>query len=130
MFLRAGLPLLPLEAWLEGIVFVFGTIRSIIVSCAGIAAFAVAGLRAASMMPVLRLLLEGIILRCLIAIAFFGGVHHIYISYDEVDVQRPVGGGSCSTPASSSIPSMSSEPKSSMSVKSSTVAIKWVVGGE
>ena len=37
---------------------------------AGIAAFAMAGLRAAPMTPVLRLLLGGIILHCLIAIAF------------------------------------------------------------
>ena len=47
LFLRARLPILPLEAWLEGIVFVFGTIRSVIVSCAGITAFAMAGLGAA-----------------------------------------------------------------------------------
>ena len=77
-----------------------------------------------------RLLLRWIVFCCLIAIASFGGVHHIYISYDEVAVQRPIGGGSCSSPASSSIASMSSELKSSTSVKSSTVAIKWVVGGE
>ena len=79
MFLRVSLPILLLEAWLEGFVFVFGTVRGVIVSCAGIAAFAMAGLRAAPMTPVLRLLLEGIILCCLIAIAFFGGVHHVYI---------------------------------------------------
>src|SRR3954470_14648927 len=57
------------------------------------------------------------------------GVSTIYMSYDEVAVQRPTGAGSCSSPTSSSIPSKSSEPKSSMSVKSSTVATKWVVGG-
>src|SRR3954468_22648415 len=57
------------------------------------------------------------------------GASTIYMSYDEVAVQRPTGAGSCSSPPSSSIPSKSSEPKSSMSVKSSTVAIKWVVGG-
>ena len=79
LFLRASLPILSLETWPEGIVFVFGTIHNVIISCAGIAAFAMAGLRAAPMTPVLRLLLEGIILRCLIAIAFFGGVHHVYI---------------------------------------------------
>ena len=79
MFLRAGLPILPLEAWLEGIVFSFGTIRSVIVSCAGIAAFAMAGLRAASLTLVLGVLLGVIILCCLIAITFFGGVHHVYI---------------------------------------------------
>ena len=120
-----------LEAWLGGIVFVFGTIRIAIVSCAGIAIFSLAGLRAAPMMLVLRLLLRvGGVLHCLIAIAFFGGVHHIYISYDEVAFQRPIGGGSYSSPASSSILSMSSELKSSTLVKSSTVAIKWVVGGQ
>ena len=80
MFPRASLLILPfglLEAWLGGIVFVLGIIRSVIVSCAGIAIFAMTRLRAAPMTPVLRLLLTGIILRCLIAIAFFGGVHNI-----------------------------------------------------
>ena len=71
--------ILPLELWLEGIVIVFSTIQSVIVSCAGIAAFAMAGLRAAPLTSVLGLLLGGIILRCFIAIAFFGGVHHLYI---------------------------------------------------
>ena len=53
MFLRASLPILLLgllEAWLGGIVFVFGTIRIVVVSCAGIA---VAGLIAAPMLPML-----------------------------------------------------------------------------
>ena len=79
LFLRASFPILPLEAWLEGIVFVFGTICGVIVSCAGIAAFAMAGLRAALLTSVLGFLLGGIILRCLIAIPFFGGVHHVYV---------------------------------------------------
>ena len=82
LFIRASLPILPpglLQAWLGGIVFVLGLIPSVIVSCAGIAIFAMARLRAAPMTPVLRLLLKGIILRCLVAIAFFGCVHHIYI---------------------------------------------------
>ena len=57
-------------------------------------------------------------------------VSTIYISYEEVAVQRPVGSGSCSSPTSSSTLSMSSESKSSTSVKSSTVAMKWVVGGQ
>ena len=64
---------------LEGIVVVFGTIRSVIISCAGITTFAVAGLRAASLTPALGLLLGGVILRYLVAIAFFRGVHHIYV---------------------------------------------------
>ena len=114
---------------LEGIV-VFGAFRNVIISCAGITALAMAGLRAAPLTLVLGLLLGGVILRCLVAIAFFGAVQHIYISYDEVAVQCPEGSGSCSSPALSSIPSKSSEPKSSMLVKSSKVATKWVVGGQ
>ena len=50
LFIGANLPIILsglLEAWLGGIVFVFGTIRSAIVSCAGIAIFSMAGLRAA-----------------------------------------------------------------------------------
>ena len=76
------MPILPLgllEAWLGGIVFVFGIIQSVIVSFTGIAIFAMRGLRAAPMTPVLILLLKGVILCCLITIAFFGGVHHVYI---------------------------------------------------
>ena len=64
---------------LEGIVVVFGTIRSVIISCASITALAMMGLRAASLTLALGLLLGGVILRCLVAIAFFGGVHHVYI---------------------------------------------------
>ena len=70
--------ILPLEVWLEGIFVVLGTIRSVIVSCASIATFLMAGLRAAPLTSVLGLLLGGIILRCLVAIPFFGGVHHVY----------------------------------------------------
>ena len=64
---------------LEGIVVVFGTIRSVIVSCAGITTFAMAGLRAAPLTLALGLLLGGVILHCLFAIAFFGSLHHVYI---------------------------------------------------
>ena len=70
---------LPLYIVLEGIVVVFGTIRSVITTCAGITTFVVAGLRAAPLTSVLGLLLGGVILRFLLAIGFFGGVHHIYI---------------------------------------------------
>ena len=83
------------------------------------------------MTPVLKFLLEGIILRCILlilAIVFFGCVHHVYV-IDEVAFQCPVGAGSWSSSTSSSISSMSSESKSSMLVRSSTVATKWVVGG-
>ena len=71
--------ILPLKVWLEGIIVVLGTIWSVIVSCAGIAAFAMARLRAAPLTSTLGLLLGGVILRCAVAIAFFGCVHHIYI---------------------------------------------------
>ena len=63
---------------LEGNV-VFDAIRSVIMSSAGITAVAVVGLRAAPLMSELGLPLGGVILCCLIAIAFFGGVHHVYI---------------------------------------------------
>ena len=75
----ASLFVLRLYIVLEGIVVVFGTIRSVIISCADITTFAVAELRAAPLTSALGLLLGGVILRCLIAIAFFGCVHHVYI---------------------------------------------------
>ena len=47
---------------LEGIVVVFGAIRSVIISCAGITALVVAGLRAAPLTSALdTLLLDGIL---------------------------------------------------------------------
>ena len=64
---------------LEGIVATFGTIRSVIISYAGITTFALAGLRVALLTSALGLLLGGVILCCLVAIGFFGGVHHVYI---------------------------------------------------
>ena len=134
LFIRASLPVLPsslFKAWLGGIVFIFGIIRSAIISCVGIAVCTLAWFRAAPLMSALRLLLKRIILHCihlLLAIVSLG-VSTIYMSYDEVAVQHPVGGGSCPPPALLSIPSMPLESKSSMSVKSSTVTTKWVVGG-
>ena len=65
-----------LEGGLFGVVFIIGTVRIIIISGAGIA---LAGLGAALATPMLCFLLEGVILRCLIAIHFFRSVHHIYI---------------------------------------------------
>ena len=52
---------------------------TVISSCAVIAVFAMAGLRAAPLTLALGLLLGWVILRCLVAIAFFGCVHHVYI---------------------------------------------------
>ena len=71
--------ILRLHIVLEGIVVVFGTIQSVIVSCAGITTFAMAGLRTVPLTLALGLLLGGVILRCLVAIAFFRGVHHVYV---------------------------------------------------
>ena len=88
LFMRANLPILPfglLEVWLGGIVFVFGIIRSAIVSCAGIAIFAMAGLRAAPMMPIHGLLLGGLSSIALLP-SLSLGVSTMYISYDEVAV--------------------------------------------
>ena len=52
---------------------------SVIFSCAVIAVFAMAELRVAPLTSVLELLLRGAILRCLVAIASFGCVHHVYV---------------------------------------------------
>ena len=115
-----------LYSWVNVVVVSSGVDWGVIFSCAVIVVFAEAGFGAAPT-PSLWFLLDGAILRCILpflVIVLFGCIHHIYISCDEVAIQRPVGSGSCSSLASSSIPSMSSESKSSMSVKSSTVAIK------
>ena len=52
---------------------------TVISSCAVIAVFVMAGLRAAPLTSVLELLLGGVILRCLVAIASFGCIHHVYV---------------------------------------------------
>ena len=44
-----------------------------------IAAFAMAGLRAAPLTSALGLLLGGVILRFLVAVGFVGGVHHVHV---------------------------------------------------
>ena len=64
---------------LEGIVVVFGAIRSVIISRAGITTFALAGLRAAPLTSALGFLLGGVILRYLVAIAFVWCIHHVYV---------------------------------------------------
>ena len=58
-----------------GAVVVFSRVAWTII----IVVLAMAGLRAAPLTLVPGLLLRGIILHRLIAIAFFGGVHHVYI---------------------------------------------------
>ena len=75
--MRVGFSILLCWILLEAVVF--GTVRGVVISCARITIFALAGLRAAPLTPALRLLPGGVILRCLIAIAFFGCVHHVYI---------------------------------------------------
>ena len=45
LFIRADLPILPFVlfgSWLNGVFIVFGTVRSVILSCAGVAVFAAA----------------------------------------------------------------------------------------
>ena len=64
---------------LEGIVVVFGTIRRVIISYAGITTFALAGLRAAPLTSALGLLLGGVIPHYLVTIAIFGCIHHVYV---------------------------------------------------
>ena len=122
--------LILLHRWVHMVVVAFGADRGVNFPFAVITIFTVTGLGVAPA-PSFWLFSEGFILRCVLSVAvvLLRRVHHVYISYDEVAVQRPVGGGSKSSPAPTSIPSVLSESKSSMSVTSSTVAIKWVVGG-
>ena len=67
--------LILLHHWVHGVVVSFGVGRGIILSCAAIAVFGVAGFGAAPS-------LERIILCCILrflAVVFFGCVHHVYI---------------------------------------------------
>src|SRR4051812_29788774 len=75
--MRAGFSIFLCRILLEGVFF--GAIQGSIISRAGITVFALAGFRAAPLTPALRLLLGGVILRCSVAIAFFWGVHHVYV---------------------------------------------------
>ena len=59
------------------VVVSFGVNRGIIISCVVVAVFTVAGFGAASTAP-LWWLIEGIILCCVVTIALFWCVHHIY----------------------------------------------------
>ena len=76
---RAGLSILLSQIVLEEIVAIFDTIRSVIISYAGITTFALAELRVVPLTSALGLLLGGVILHYLVAIAFFGCIHHVYI---------------------------------------------------
>ena len=58
---------------------VFGAIRCIIVSGAGILILAMAGFRAAPLTPALGLFLGGVILRYSFAVPILWGVHHVYV---------------------------------------------------
>ena len=70
--------LILLHRWVHVVIVSFGVNQGIILSCAVVAVFTVAGFREA---PTASLwwLIEGIILRCIITIAFFWRVHHVYI---------------------------------------------------
>ena len=83
LFVRADLPIFPIVLFgclLVGIFF--GTIRSVIVSCAGVAVLAAARFRAAPLMPALwlcpgRLVLDWLFL--VLAVILFGCIHHVYV---------------------------------------------------
>ena len=73
--------LILLHHWVHVVVVSFVVDRDIILSCAVIAVFAVAGLNAAPTLA-LWLLLKRVILRCILpflAVVFFGCVHHVYV---------------------------------------------------
>ena len=69
LFIRANLLVFPFVlfgSWLNGIFIVFGIVRSIVFSCAGIAVFSTVWLRAAPLTSVLRLYL-------------LGCIHHVHV---------------------------------------------------
>ena len=74
--------LILLHCWVRGFFIVFGVVRSVIPSCAGIAVFTMASFGAAPLTSVLWLLLGRFVLTYilfLLAIAFFGGIHHVNV---------------------------------------------------
>ena len=108
LFVWAAMPVFLfglLEGGLFRVVFIVGTVRIIIVSGAGIA---LAGLGAALATPMLCFLFGGLSSVASSPFVSFG-VSTRYISYEEVAVHRPVSGGSCMSPALSSMSSMSSK---------------------
>ena len=85
LFTRANLPIFPFilfGSWLNGVFIVFGTVRSVIFSCAGVAVFAAARFRAAPLTPTLLLYLRRVILNwffLVIATILFWCIHHVYV---------------------------------------------------
>ena len=75
--MRAGVPLLLCWILLEWVVF--GAIRCIIVSGAGILILAMAGFRAAPLTPALGLFLGGVIHRYSFAVPILWDIHHVYV---------------------------------------------------
>ena len=75
--MRAGVSVLLRWILLEWVVF--GTVRCIIISGAGIFILAVAGFRAAPLTPALGLFLGGVFLRCSLAIPILWDIHHVYV---------------------------------------------------
>ena len=76
-FIRAGVSVLLRYILLVRVVF--GTVRCIIVSGAGVFILAVAGFRAVPLTSALGLFLWGICLCCFFAVPIFWGVHHVYV---------------------------------------------------
>ena len=75
--MRAGVSVLLRCILLEWVVF--GTVRCIVISGAGIFILAVAGFRAAPLTPALGLFLGGVILLCSFAIPILWDIHHVYV---------------------------------------------------
>ena len=76
-FIRAGVSVLLRCILLEWVVF--GTVRCIIISGAGIFILAVAGFRAAPLTPALGLLLGRVILCFFFATPILWDIHHVYV---------------------------------------------------
>ena len=85
LFVRANLPIFPIvrfESWLDGVFFVFGIVRSVVVSCAGIAVFSTAWFRPAPLTSAVCLYLGRLILDWIlfiVVVVLFGCIHYVYV---------------------------------------------------
>ena len=85
LFIRADLPIFPIVLFgslFVGFFCVFGTIRSVVVSCAGVAVSAAARFRAPPLTPALWLCLRRVLLRwvfLVIAAIIFWRIYHVYV---------------------------------------------------
>ena len=85
LFVRADFPILLIVlfgSFFIVVFYVFGTIRSVVVSCVGVAILAATWFRAAPLMPALWLCLRGAILHwvfLVIAAIIIWHIHHVYV---------------------------------------------------